>query len=208
MIESVKNFTLCLAAAAAALAITTVSADAATITFEGYAPNGGLVTLPPDYTESGFILSYTGYNGTTGVAVFGAGASGMVGNLTSNLGWNTSYGSSVTLTGPESFDLLSVDLGAYIAAPGDKHTNITLTGNVAAGGTLTKTFEGLLGATTETLNWTGLQSVVFTGTYYGTMDNIVTGDANAAPEPGTMLLLGAGVGTLVLIRRRRKPSAK
>jgi hypothetical protein len=198
---------LCLAAVAA-LAVTTASADAATITFEGYAANGGLVTLPPDYTEAGFTFSFTGYNFTTGVAVFGAGANGMIGNSTSNLGWNTSFGSSITMTGPTSFDLLSVDLGAYNDAPGDKHTNITLTGNLAGGGTLTTTFANLLGATTETLNWTGLQSVVFTGTYYGTMDNVVTGDASAAPEPGTMLLLGAGVGTLVLIRRRRKPSTK
>jgi len=202
--RSVKIITLCLATASA-LALVTASADAALITFEGYAPNNGAVGLPPDYTASGYTLSFTGYEGTTGVVVFGAGTpAGMIGNSTANLAWNTSFGSSITLTGPASFDLLSVDLGGYVQAPGDKHTNITLTGHLFAGGTISTTFANLLGGTTETVNWTGLQSVVFTGTYYGTMDNIVTGDASA-PEPGTMLLLGAGIGTLVLVRRRRKP---
>ena len=65
------------------------------------------------------------------------------------------------------------------------------------------TFSNLLSQTTENVNWTGLDHVVFTGTYYGAMDNIVTSGGNATPEPGTMLLLGAGTAALALIRRKR-----
>jgi hypothetical protein len=184
-----------------------VSADAAVITFEGYAPDGGLEFVPPDYTESNFTLSNTG---PEIAAIFGATSAGLLGDSTSSLAWNGSEGSSITLTGPAPFDLLSLDLGAYADAPGDKHTDITLTGNLFGGGTETTTFSNLLGITTETLDWTGLQSVVFTATYYGGMDNIVTGDvnANASPEPGTLLLLGAGMGALALVRRGKRPGAR
>jgi len=183
----------------------TVSANAAAITFEGYAPSGSLVLVPPAYMESGFTLSYTSGDGGANdrAAVFGASSVGMIGDSTANLAWNTSDGSFVTLTGPGSFDLFSVDLGGYTEAPGNQHTNITLTGYLTAGGSQTITFSNLLSETTENVGWTGLDRVVFTGSYYGAMDNIVTSGGSATPEPGTMLLLGAGAAALAVIRRRK-----
>jgi hypothetical protein len=127
----------------------------------------------------------------------------MIGDTTANLAWNGSEGSYVTLTGPGSFDLFSLDLGGYAGAPGNQHTNITLTGYLTAGGTLTMTFSSLLGQTTQNVNWTGLDHVVFTGSYYGAMDNLVVSGGSATPEPGTMPLLGAAAGTLALIWRRK-----
>jgi hypothetical protein len=192
--------------ATAALALMTVSANATVITFEGYVANGSLAFVPPAYTESGFTLSYAAADGGSNdkAAVFGASSAGMIGDSTASLGWNTSDGSSVTLTGPASFDLFSLDLGGYVGAPGDKHTNITLTGYLTAGGSQTITFSNLLSETTENVGWTGLDHVVFTGTYYGAMDNLVTsGGGNATPEPGTMLLVVAGAGALALVRRRK-----
>jgi len=196
-----------LLATAAALALMTVSANASVlITFEGYAPNGGLVFIPPAYTESGFTLSYSPSDGGANdkAAIFGASSQGMIGDSTASLAFNSSEGSSVTLTGPGSFDLFSLDLGGYAGAPGNQHTNITLTGYLTAGGTEAMTFSNLLSETTENVNWTGLDHVVFTGSYYGAMDNIVTSGGNATPEPGTMLLLGAGTAALALIRRRKR----
>ena len=183
----------------------TVSANAGVISFEGYAPNGGLVLVPPAYTESGFTLSYASAddNANDKAAIFGASSAGMIGDATANLAWNSNDGSSVTLTGPGSFDLFSLDLGGYTEAPGNQHTNITLTGYLTAGGTETVTFYNLLSQTTENVNWTGLDHVVFTGSYYGAMDNIVTSGGNATPEPGTMLLLGAGAAALALVQRRK-----
>jgi hypothetical protein len=197
----VHVFTTCLITATA-LAMMTVPANADVITFEGYAPNGGLTFIPPDYTESGFTLSNTGQ---FAAAIFGDSSVGLLGDTTASLDWNGSEGSSITLTGPSPFDLLSLDLGAYSGAPNDQHTDITLTGNLFGGGTETATFSRLLSITRETVNWTGLQSVVFTATYYGGIDNIVTGGASTTPEPGTMLLLGAGIGALALVRRRNTP---
>src|SRR6185312_9758033 len=190
--------------ATAALALMAVSANATVITFEGYAPSGGAVLIPPAYTESGFTLSYASADGGSNdkAAIFGASSVGMVGDSTANLAWNTNDGSSVTLTGPGSFDLFSLDLGGYTEAPGNQHTNITLTGYLTAGGTETVTFYNLLSQTTENVNWTGLDHVVFTGSYYGAMDNIVTSGGNATPEPGSMLLLAAGGAALALVRRR------
>ena len=108
-----------LLATAAALALMTVSANATVITFEGYVPDGSATLVPPDYTESGFTLSYNSADGNSNdkAAVFGASSGGMIGDSTATLAWNTSDGSSVTLTGPASFDLFSVDLGAYASAP-------------------------------------------------------------------------------------------
>jgi hypothetical protein len=189
-----------------ATAMMAVSANASVITFEGYAPDQGAVLVPPDYTEAGFTLSYFSAddNANDKAAVFGgSSAAGMIGDSTASLVFNSSQGSSITLTGPAPFDLQSVDLGGYLQAPGNQHTDITLTGNLFGGGTETTTFSNLLSETTETLDWTGLDSVVFTASYYGGIDNIVTGDVSATPEPGTMLLLGAGMVGLAVVRRRK-----
>jgi hypothetical protein len=198
------RLTRCLLAAAA-LTLVAVSANATVITFEGYAASGSLVFVPPDYTESGFTLSYTSADGGANdkAAVFGDSSVGMIGDSTANLAWNGSDGSFVTLTGPATFDLFSLDLGGYAGAPGNQHTNITLTGYLTAGGTLTMTFSNLLSQATQNVNWTGLDHVVFTGSYYGAMDNLVVSGGSATPEPGSMLLLGAGTAALALLRRRK-----
>jgi len=104
---------------------------------------------------------------------------------------------------PASFDLFSLDLGGYAEAYGNQHTDITLTGYLTAGGTETVTFSNLLSQITENVNWTGLDHVVFTSTYYGAVDNIHTSGGSATPEPGTMLLLGAGAAALAVIRRHK-----
>src|SRR5262249_30716757 len=155
------------------------------IQFEGFAPAGGLVNVNPGapYTEAGF--TFTPLNSSS--AVFDANAAvDFPGNSASSfLGFQET--NTITMTGGV-FSLASVLIGRS-TLPACPAINATITGHLFGGGTLTTTLTGLTTATTATLNWNGLADVVFSVTDDGAIDNIST---DAVPEPGSLLLLGAG----------------
>ncbi len=164
------------------------------ITFDGQAAPG-LYTYFTSYTESGYTLTGT-YND---VLISGDGTLGIVGDSTGAVAFNNFPG--LTLAGSGPFDLDTIDVGGWTQAPGG---DITITGNIDGGGTDSVTYTGLTTAVTETLNWTNLDSVQFSTSSYAGFDNVVIDASSASsPEPGTLVLLGAGVGGLALARRRQ-----
>jgi hypothetical protein len=130
------------------------NAQATTIGFEGVAPAGGLVNVNPaaPYTEAGFTFTPT--NGSS--AVFDSAAvADFPGDATDWFGFMEN--NIITMSGPSSFNLDSMLMGASTLASGP--TSITVLGHLSAGGTLSLTFLNLSVATLETFNWSGLSSV-------------------------------------------------
>lgn len=181
--------------------------SAAVITFEGYAPPGGLVNVNPlaPYTEAGFTFAPT--NGSS--AVFdSASTGGSTGNGTDIFGFQGNT-NPITLTltagsgGP--FNLTSLDIGRLpFGAPSVTHT---ITGTPAGGGSpLVATFSGIVNPTSITLNWTNLSSVTFTGSSAVWIDNLNA--TQVVPEPGTIVTLGLlGVVCAGYVRRRMKTAS-
>jgi hypothetical protein len=173
-----------------------VSSKASVIDFEGYAPSGSYTYLPPSYTEYGYTLA----NGDPSLAaIFDPGSGyGMVGDATASLDWNPI--TSILLTGPAPFDLYTVDMGLYSQFSGT--TDITLAGNIFGGGTESITFSGLSTDTTETVDWTDLESVTFTADNYSGIDNIDVQASSVTPEPASLSLLLLGLVAVVMGRQR------
>ena len=187
----------------AALALTMgfsapASAGPVVITFEGFAPPGGLRNISPGfpYSEAGFTLTPT----TAQSAVFdSAYGSDFPGDLTDWFGFQE--GNLITITGPSPFGLTSLLIGRSTIA-GTPSTDFTIVGRLAAGGFLTATYPGLATATLATLNWSGLQSVEFSVTDDAGVDDIAIN--SPVPEPGSMLLLGTGLAGLGRAWRKRR----
>jgi hypothetical protein len=132
------------------LPVTTASASI--ITFENFAPAGGLVNvnvLAP-YTEAGFTLTPTNAQS----AVFDSAAIlDFPGDTTDFFGFGES--NLITLSGPAPFILNSLLMGPNTGSS-TPTVSVTLLGTLSGGGTLTATFAGLSTATLETLNWADL----------------------------------------------------
>lgn len=208
--------TAAVASSVALLALATISvpstAHAQILGFEGFASPGEVSNVGPltPYTEAGFTL--TPINEES--AVFDAVAEAdFIGRSDSDFfGFSPTNAITLTVNGGGSFDLGSVILGPLDFSQ-TQPISVTLVGNLSGGGTLTQTFAGLSTATTETLNWTDLSSVVFTSNGDTGIDDILIGTAqgepsSAAPEPATLALLAIGLlpvaGALIRRRRRRK----
>jgi len=166
------------------VALPATPVSALTITFENFAPAGGLINVNPSapYAEAGFALTPS----TVSSAVFDSAALiDFPGDATDFFGF--AEGNLITLSGSAPFTLNSLLVGPTTGSS-TPTVSTTLLGTLSGGGTLTATFAGLSTATSETLNWANLTSVRFSATDDSALDNIVI---DQVPEPASLALLGA-----------------
>jgi hypothetical protein len=163
------------------------------MTFEGFAPPGGVMNVSPTspYTEAGFTLTPS----NSSSAVFDATATtDMPGNSNSSFfGWQEGNIITLTRNGGGPFSLQSVLLGPSTLAGGP--ASITLAAFFTSAPTQNMTFPNLTTATLAVVGWTDLTRVEFRTTDDAAMDNVVV------PAPAGLGVLVAG-GMLVGRRRR------
>ena len=163
------------------------------MTFEGFAPPGGVVNVNPTtpYSEAGFTLTPS----NSSSAVFDAAAAvDMPGNSNSSFfGWQGGNIITLTKSGGGTFALQSILLGPSTIAAGS--TSIALQGFLGGGGSVTLSPPSLSTATLAAPGWTNLTSVQFSATTDSAMDNVTI------PAPAGLAVLG--LGGLLSARRRR-----
>lgn len=203
-------------AAAAALALASTSSLAALVDFEDLAVAPGGNSIAGDRVSTGFSFDSSADHTHLSNNAF-------EGNSGSTFLVMDDFNGANTLTvarvGGGAFSLISVDLGEWNPA-GGLASQITLTGQVLGGGSV-QTILALDGVVSvggsnnfETFSlgsaWSNLVSVTFdatagTGSHYWAIDNLLTGDGNAVPEPTTLALVGLGM--LGLAARRKASRA-
>jgi PEP-CTERM motif-containing protein len=165
------------------------------LTFQNFAPAGGLANVSPTspYMESGFTLTPSNANS----AVFSSTdpTASFPGDSTDWFGF--AAGNSITLTGPIPFSLTSLLVGP--SSLGSGTISFTIVGNVVGGGTDMVTFGPLTTATLESVGFTNLQSAVFTTTSDTGIDNV---SLTAAPEPASFFLMGTAALLTFGLRRK------
>lgn len=173
---------------------------AADLNFENFASPGGLTNISPGspYFEAGFRIAPT--NGSS--AVFdSANTSQMIGNSTDWFGFQEDNTPSLTLTASTGrFNIQDLLIGPTTIASSSV-INMTITGSNFGGGSVSSTFTGLSTATTASLNWTDVISVVFTATDDAGLDNI---KVSPIPEPSTFILTALGLSSMGVYGRRRR----
>ena len=86
---------------------------------------------------------------------------------------------------------------------------MTLVGNFAGGGSISRTFSNLTTATLVNFSdFNDLSSVVFRTTDDSGLDNINVSGGGAVPEPATMLLFGTGLAGIAGRALKRRPANK
>ena len=165
---------------------------------------GDAVNINPDrpYHESGYVMTVLNDN----AAVFdGTHFSNMLGIPSDWFGF--APGNVVTLgpqAGQSTFSLESVVTGPILLNPFPNQTaitDITITGTLEDGRTLSETFSGLTVATKATLGWTGLTNVEFRGTSDSGLDDI---HVSAVPEPAVTWSLAGGLALIGACAHRRR----
>lgn len=192
--------------------ITPLPPGHAVLRFEDVAPRGRtnnpddqILSVDPEtpYRESGYrIVTSVARNG--GV-VDSTGIFNLVGEATDWMGF--SEVNSLTLTREENGGVF--DLDAFVAGPLQYDfslflpPDVTLTGTLSDGSTLTETFAALETATRLTVDWKGLTSVLVTSTQSVGIDNV---EVSAIPEPSVWMSLAGGLGfvSLAVLRNGRR----
>lgn len=174
-----------------------VADSAATvITFEAFVSPGGSANVSDTtpYTESGYTLTPTNsesavFSATAGPVFFGR-SSDWFGFEETN---------TITLTGPEPFDLDSLWAGPSSIGAGT--VTFTVVGNLFGGGTVSATFSDLTTATLLELGFTNLSSATFSATDDAGIDDITVN--SGIPEPTSVLLMATGLLAIGVLRHRR-----
>ena len=174
-----------------AFGVLSISAEAVVLTFGS---NLDLIAPTPVYTEQGFVI--TASNTIAGLLPPQGSFSSIY------YGYQTSPGANLTIQSSNlgSFDLKSMDIG-LVGFSAQLSTDITIVGDLAAGGTISANFNGVSTVQNVILNWSGLTKVTFTGTNDPGFDNI---DVTAVPESSSTALLGLSVISVVFRRLRKK----
>lgn len=156
-----------------------------------FADNVRYVDPDSPYREAGyqFVTSVARSGGVTD----GTSTLNLVGEATDWLGFTAD--NSLTLTREEGDGVF--DLDALVAGPLQTDFNpfspadVTLTGTLGDGSTVTGTFTALGTATRLAVGWTGLTRVVITSTQLAGIDNV---EVSAVPEPSVWASLVGGLG--------------
>ena len=201
-----QSFTLValLALTGAAQAQTTLDFEALPNPSNGFFTNQGvsitedgftLTALPPNQYGFASLAPNTNLNYTGSVALF----NNTIGGVT-----------RLTQDNGNPFTLNSIDLANLFLQPvrpgGD---SVDFTGDVQGGGIVTQSFTLATSDALQTFafnaSFTNLLSVSFTQDgLLNQFDNIVVNGGTPVPEPGSVaLLVGAGIGGMILKRRRK-----
>ncbi len=153
--------------------------------------NGYFFALQPTGAESVFydrILAYRPSGSTTGTFTFAIGSS----TDTSFTDWGTAYSNGSTFNIVTSFDLATGDAKLWVNPVDETSTSVTITGT----GSAIASLAGVALRVNGTADGDKLLDNLKIGTTFA--------DVLPVPEPGTVALVGLGLGVVLFGARRRR----
>lgn len=193
------------------LALGAAAANAAVIDFNDNPDN---VFFVSSVTSGGFVateqLNEYGQTPLGTAIVFASTQTNGTVHLNSWTNYSSDSVWSLTSQSGNAFSLQAFDFGSGYANFEDAVSKLTLTGTLAAGGTVTQVFD-LTSQSFQTLlvnaSFTGLSSVMFDAfglNNRAAYDNIVINAVATVPEPANLALFGLGLAAVAAVARRRQ----